>query len=302
MGPLVKLNMPRGGSNARTLAGLPGAPRVREDPEVNLPSRHSRPAHRAAASTLAGRVAGLILACMMAWVAATRPAIAAQPGLLRLFVVEPYLDLRTGPAAGYPVTQVAVRGEAVDVLFQRGEFIRLRTERGVEGWARAADLNLARLADGSAPGFPERTRQGFADRRWEAGPLAGEFRGTKLAAVYGALRIAPGLQAEVSGANVLGSSRSLYLIEAGLNYSPLRTGPIEPFIMAGYGLAQETEGVPLAGSTGRSDRTAYAGIGVRAPLTGPLFLRIDLRRRYLYTSGADTEEISEWRIGIGFFP
>lgn len=278
--------------SARHAAGLPAAAPLREDPAVNRLPRHPTPALRAAVLLW-----GL---CIAAW--AIAPAAAAEREPLRLFVTEPYLDLRTGPALGHPVTQVVVRGEAVDVLFQRGEFVKLRTERGIEGWALAADLNRARLADGGPPRFPERTSEGFAGRRWEASVLAGESGGVKLAAVQAGLRLAPGLQAELSASNVLSGSRSLYLIEAGLNYAFLRGSRIEPFVMAGYGLAQETEGLPLAGSTGRSDRTAYAGAGLRAPLIGPLFLRIDLRRRFVHASGADTEEISEWRIGIGFFP
>lgn len=293
MGPRVKLNMPRAGPSARRTAGLPGAPPVREDPAVNCPARSPSPPIRAVL---------LLWGLILALAPAANPASAAAREPLRLFVTEPYVDLRTGPAEGYPVTQVAVRGEALDVLFQRGEFVKLRTERGQEGWARAADLNRARLADGTAPGFPERTIDGFGNRRWEAGILAGELQGRKLAAVQAGLRLAPGLLAEVSGSNILSSSRSLYLVEAGISYAFLRGARIEPFVMAGYGVAQETEGLPIAGSTGRSDSTAYAGVGLRAPLTGPLFLRLDLRRRFIYGSGADTEEISEWRIGIGFFP
>ncbi len=258
-----------------------------------------RPSRYPTRSTRAALLLGVL---WLASLVGGRPAAAAEPEPLRLYVTEPYLDLRTGPADGHPVTQVVARGEAVEALFQRGEFVKLRTERGVEGWARASDLNRARLADGNAPRFPERTRDGFGDRRWEAGALAGESDGTKLAAVYGSLRLAPGLRGELSGGNVLSGSRSLYIFEAGLDYSVLRGARVEPFVMAGYGVAQVTEGLPLAGSTERSDRTAYAGIGVRAALTGPLFLRVDLRRRFIYASGAKTEEISEWRIGIGFFP
>jgi hypothetical protein len=287
-------------SSTRPTGGLPGAPPVREDPAVIRPSQHSESASRATLRHRALIAFGLLL--LLAGSVTPRAGHTAERDPLRVFVTEPFLDLRTGPAEGYPVTQVAVRGEAVDTLFQRGEFVRLRTERGVEAWARASDLNRGRLGDGSLPRFPERVREEFPDRRWEAGPMAGEFGGTKLAAVYGAVRLAPGLQLELAGANVLGSSRSLYLVEAGLNYAPLRGARLEPFVMAGYGLAQETEGLPVLGSTDRSDRTAYAGVGLRATLTGPLFLRVDLRRRFVYANGAETEEINEWRIGIGFFP
>src|ERR1700676_1595803 len=74
------------------------------------------------------------------------PARAAHE-LLQLFVTQPYLELHTGPGRGYPVTQVVARGEAVDVLFRRTDWFKVRTERGVEGWASARELTRASLAD-----------------------------------------------------------------------------------------------------------------------------------------------------------
>ena len=79
---------------------------------------------------------------------AMTPARAAHE-LLQLFVTQPYLELHTGPGRGYPVTQVVARGESVDVLFRRTDWFKVRTERGVEGWASARELTLATLADGS---------------------------------------------------------------------------------------------------------------------------------------------------------
>ena len=39
---------------------------------------------------------------------------AEREELLQVFVAEPYLELRTGPGRGYPVTQVVIRDESVD--------------------------------------------------------------------------------------------------------------------------------------------------------------------------------------------
>ena len=61
--------------------------------------------------------------------------------LQQLFIAEPYLELHEGPGRGYAVTQVVPRGDAIDVLYRRTEWFRVRTQRGVEGWAYQRDMH-----------------------------------------------------------------------------------------------------------------------------------------------------------------
>ena len=61
-------------------------------------------------------------------------------------VVDPYLELHTGPGRGYPVTQVVERGEWVEILKRRTDWFKIRTSQGKEGWAaRAPDVRGALL-------------------------------------------------------------------------------------------------------------------------------------------------------------
>ena len=71
---------------------------------------------------------------------AAAKAEARDAKLLQLFVAAPYLDLRTGPGRGYPVTQVVARGESLDVIFRRTDYFKVRTARGVEGKGYSACL------------------------------------------------------------------------------------------------------------------------------------------------------------------
>jgi len=63
------------------------------------------------------------------------PAVGAAREYLQVFVAQPYLELHTGPGPGYPVFNVVPREERVDVLYRRTDWFKVRTERGVEGWA-----------------------------------------------------------------------------------------------------------------------------------------------------------------------
>jgi len=66
-----------------------------------------------------------------------------------VFVKQPYLELHSGPGRGYPVFHVVARDESVDVLFRRTDWFKVRTERGVQGWATQWDMRQTVLADGS---------------------------------------------------------------------------------------------------------------------------------------------------------
>ncbi|TLY83125.1 MAG: SH3 domain-containing protein [Gammaproteobacteria bacterium] len=80
-------------------------------------------------------LAGLVLPALL-----LAPAVARAREYLQVFVAQPYLELHTGPGRGYPVFHAVPRDASVDVLFRRTEWFKVRTERGVEGWASQAEM------------------------------------------------------------------------------------------------------------------------------------------------------------------
>ncbi len=115
------------------------------------------------------------------------PAVSAAREYLQLFVTQPYLELHTGPGRGYPVFNVVARDDSVDVLFRRTDWFKVRTERGVEGWASQADMQKTVLADGSPFTFELGDRAGFTAHRYEMGLFAGAYGGATLVSAYGSV-------------------------------------------------------------------------------------------------------------------
>jgi len=95
------------------------------------------------------------------------------------------------------VAQVVARGEAVDVLMRRTEWFKVRTERGVEGWAYERELMLTTLADGTPFSINLGDRAGFASHRWESGAFGGLTKGD-VDLAYQALSLTDNLKVEVS--------------------------------------------------------------------------------------------------------
>jgi hypothetical protein len=231
---------------------------------------------------------------------AMTPAHAARE-LLQLFVTQPYLELHTGPGRGYPVTQVVARGESVDVLFRRTDWFKVRTERGVEGWAAARELQLATLADGSQFQVKMGDRAGFASHRWEAGIFAGDYAGATLIAAYGALSITDNLKIEVGASQYTGNVSDGELVEIGLAHVFMPEWRFSPLVDLGTGYRWVQPKATLATPVDRSDEVGYYGVGARFYLTRRFFLRGDFRKYVVFTRTNTNEVNEEWRLGFGFF-
>jgi opacity protein-like surface antigen len=252
--------------------------------------------------------AGLAATCLaaMAW---ARPAVATEPAekvggderYLQLFITEPYLELHLGPGRGYPVTQVVPRGQSVDVLYRRTEWFRVRTERGIEGWAHQSTLTRATLADGSPFTFSLGDRAGFTSHRWEGGVLGGDYGGATLISTHLSRAFNEQLSIEFSASQFLGNASNGYTLDIGLAHVFLPQWRFSPFVTLGTGIVYIEPKATLVRPLDRTDQTAYAGAGVRFYLTRRFFLRAEYRSHLVFTSRNENEEIDSWKIGLAFF-
>lgn len=229
------------------------------------------------------------------------PARAADREYLQLFITEPYLELHLGPGRGYPVTQVVPRGESVDVLYRRTEWFRVRSERGVEGWASQEALAKATLADGSPFRFSLGDRAGFTSHRWEGGVLAGDYGGATLISSHLSFSLNEQLAIEFSASQFLGNASNGWTLDVGLSHVFLPQWRFSPFVTLGTGLIYVEPKATLVQAEDRTDQTAYAGIGARFYLTRRFFVRAEYRSHLVFTSRNENEEIDSWKLGLAFF-
>lgn len=247
---------------------------------------------------VAARALPGLLVCMLLLGGGAR---AAGRELLQLFVTEPYLELHTAPGRGYPVTQVVARGEVVDVLVRQTEWFKVRTERGIEGWAYERDLMKARLGDGSPFVVRIGDLAGFADHRWENGVLVGSYGGASLVSAYGALSLTNETRIELTEGQFLGNLSNGYLLELGLNHVFLPEKRLSPFVTLGTGYEQLSPKGTLAVPLDQDSQTAYIGIGARFYLARRFFLRGEYRQHTVFTSRDSNEVKQEWKAGFAFF-
>lgn len=231
--------------------------------------------------------------------AAAAPEARAASQHVQLYVKEPYLELHTGPGRGYPVFQVAARDESFEILLHRTDWFRVRTARGVEGWASAVDLSKTVSADGTPFNVTVPGRSGFEDRSFEAGIMGGKFGGDNLVSAYAGYYLLPQLSAEVSVGQAFGRFNDTIIGDLGLSYTLLPEWRLQPFFTIGGGVAhfQSRPGVPQI-NTG-TDGSAFVGLGVRYYLTQRFFVRAQYQKRELFTN--QNEDVDEWQAGFAFF-
>jgi hypothetical protein len=251
-------------------------------------------------STLRSKTELAILLALALVSLAPTPVYSARE-MLQLFVAAPYLELHTGPGRGYPVAQVVARGESVDVLFRRTDWFKVRTERGIEGWASARDLSLALLADGSRFTVNLGDRAGFRSHTWEGGVLAGAYAGASLISAYGAFSLTDNLKIEADASQYLGNVSNGYLFDIGLAHVFMPEWRVSPFVTLGTGVELVEPKATLAQPINRTNQLGYAGVGLRCYLTRRFFLRGEYRSNEIFTRTNNNEVNKEWRVGFAFF-
>jgi hypothetical protein len=229
------------------------------------------------------------------------PAPAAGRELLQLFVTEPYLELHTGPGRGYPVTQVVARGDSIDVLFRRTEWFKVRTERGIEGWAAERELLSATLADGSPFTFNRGDREGFRSHHWEGGVLTGDYAGATLVEGFLARSLTDTLKIELHAGQFLGNLSNGEIADLGLNHVFVPRWRISPFVTLGTGIERTEAKGTLVRPVTQNYQTAYEGIGARYYLGRRFFVRAEYRHHTVFTKSDSNEVKREWKLGFAFF-
>ena len=229
------------------------------------------------------------------------PAVSSARERLQVFVTEPYLELHTGAGRGYPVFNVVPRDASVQVLFRRTDWFKVRTERGVEGWASQRDMLKTVLADGTPFTFDLGDRSGFTSHRFELGAFAGAWGGATLVSTYGSFSFNSQLALEASLGQYLGKFTNGDVVDIGLSHVLMPEWRLSPFFMLGTGIVHIEPKATLVQPNDRTEQTAYAGAGLRFYLTRRFFVRAEFKSHYIFTNQNQNQRADEWKMGFAFF-
>lgn len=241
---------------------------------------------------------GLVAVVLQIFLAA--PVLAADE-YRSVVVADPYLELRTGPGRGYPIFHVVDRGEKVDVLKQRTDWYRVRTENGKEGWVDRAQMELTLQPDGKRVSFGKLTIEDFTSAKWETGLLAGDFGGANVISVYGGYSLTPNVSIEIWGSQILGNFSNGWMGSVNIVHEAFPEWRVSPFFTLGAGVIHTKPKATIVRAEDRTDQIGHAGAGVRVYATRRFLLRAEYKSYVVFTSRDENEEVEEWKVGFAFF-
>ncbi|MGH8200624.1 MAG: SH3 domain-containing protein [Steroidobacteraceae bacterium] len=220
---------------------------------------------------------------------------------VQVFVKTPYLELHTGPGRGYPVFDVVPQGESVIVLFRRTQWLKVRTRRGVDGWASEDDMLKTVLADGKPLPLRVGTRAGFTSHRFEVGAFAGAFGGANLVSAYTSLSFNSQMAVEAAFGQFLGRYSNGVTADIGLTHVPMPQWRLSPFLMLGIGVLHVEPKATLVQPAVRTEQTAYVGGGFRYYIGRSFFLRAEYKTHVVITTQNRNQVEDEWKLGFAVF-
>lgn len=232
---------------------------------------------------------------------ASNLSLAAEEQQNLVEVVDPYIELHTGPGRGYPIFYVAARGERIEILYRQTDWFKVRTQDRKEGWVSTNQLIMTIEPSGKRLAIKEPGADDFRARSWEYGAEVGDFGGASLISFYAAYHFTENISTELSVSQVIGSASSSVLGEVDIVHEPFPEWLISPFFALGTGVIKTTPKATLALPVDRNDQFAHYAVGARMHLTKRFLLRLEYRRYAIFTSRTHNEDIDEWKAGFGFF-
>lgn len=217
-------------------------------------------------------------------------------------VLEPFIELHTGPGRGYPVFYVAEQGDNITILKRRTNWFLVETDhrRLKKGWVQHQDMsNTAASIGEDGPiyaSFPnyDRSNSGY----WQWNVAGGDFAGAATVSTSLAYRLTKNIQLQVEGTQILGDFSDGKMLTASVQHHPFPHWRVSPYFELGAGFLQTEPSATLVQAQDRENNTLLVGGGLNVFLAQRFNLFFDYRRHTVLTSRNQNEEIDQWKLGI----
>jgi hypothetical protein len=262
------------------------------------PARRLRARLRAAA--MRHVAPGLLFALALALVphasVAQTPIAPADRGEL-VEVTDPYLEVRTGPGRGYPITFVVPRGEWIGVLLRQTDWFKVQTERGKQGWVHRTQLRNTLSAAAAHESLRDIVLEAYLRQRVELGAAWGHIKSEPMVKLWTGYRPHETLLIEAAVGQLQSGFAGTEFWQINLNAEPWSDRTWSPFLAIGAGRFRN---LPATGSP--SAITTSTALANAKFLDGSLGIRYRLGEHYalradytIYTIFIGNNRISEFR-------
>ena len=219
----------------------------------------------------------------------------------RVQVVDPYIELRTGPGRGFPIFYVGERGEWIQLLLRKTDWFKVRLEAGKEGWVNRTQLENTLTEAGVKKTFRDVLLDNYLQRSLEFGMFTGAFEGDTTIGFRLGYRLSTTLFTEVTYAQVEGVYSGSTLYHVNLQSQPYPDWRLAPFFAIGVGKFNNIPKTTLVSAITTDSISANAGIGVRYYITRRFMARLDMMDYIVFIGDNRTDSYKAYTAGFSFF-
>lgn len=228
-------------------------------------------------------------------------AAAAASGSEKVQVTDPYIELHTGPGRGYPIFDVAERGEWVEIELRHTDWYKVRTHDGKVGWVNQSQLRDTLTEGGARAAFRDITLADYLQRRFEFGAAWGHFKSDPMLKAWVSYNFTRALALEATGGQVAGAFSGTNLWHVNLLVEPWTQGRLVPFFGIGAGQLNNFPSPSLVSNSTTHARIADASVGLQYHIGTSFLARIDYTQYLAYIGSTSNQQYRAATVGLGFF-
>lgn len=225
----------------------------------------------------------------------------AEKQYQRVQVVDPYIEMHTGPGRGYPIFHVVDRHEWVEIVKRKTDWFKVKTDKNKTGWVERTQIERTLTEAGINKRFRDVLVSDYLKRRLEFGISAGDFESDPIVIARLGYKFTENILLEFSYGEVAGDLSSSDVYTLNIVSTPFPDWRVSPNFTIGYGRFENTPRATLIGAEDSDSDLANAGIGARFYLTERFFIRADYRYYVVLSNDNENDKFDELTGGVAFF-
>ena len=221
----------------------------------------------------------------------------------RVKIADPFIELHTGPGAGYPIFYVVDRGTEDSVIRRKTDWFRIETSDGKSGWASRDQMRETLLPTGEKFKLIEMGLEDFSQRNWNIGFTGGEFESTPVFTLFTGYSLTENLTAEFHFGKSVGDRSSATYYKGNMLMQPFPDLKYSPYLTLGLGEIKVDPSVILISANKEENNFAQVGLGLQRYISRSFLFRVEANEYVIFSSGTsdNSEVIREWKFGFAVF-
>ncbi len=222
----------------------------------------------------------------------------------RVTVADPFIEMHSGPSAGYPIFHIVERGTEVSIVRRKTNWFKIETIDGKTGWVSRDQMRQTLQPSGEPFKVLESDESSFAQRKWILGVTGGEFESSPVFTIFTGYSFTENLTAEVHFGQSVGSVSSSTFYKGNLVMQPLPDLTYSPYMTLGIGKVEVSSSSSLIAAEDDNNTFAQFGLGVQRFISRSFLFRFEVNEYVIFSTSStsdNNEQVNEWKFGFAVF-